>query len=99
VEWVVSLVSNNCPYAYYIYCFAHRLQLSLVVTSKEIIFVHQFFINLTSIINIVCASCNLFEELRIAQTAEIAYLIEIDEIQSGKGLNQISNLQWAGDTR
>jgi hypothetical protein len=37
--------------------------------------------------------------LRIAQTAEIAYLIEIDEIQSGRGLNQISNLQRAGDTR
>jgi hypothetical protein len=37
--------------------------------------------------------------LWIAQTVEIAYLIEIDEIQSGRGLNQISNLQRAGDTR
>jgi len=94
-----ALVSNDCPYAYYIHCFAHRLQLALVAASKEVIHVHQFFTNLTSIVNIVCASCNRFEELRIAQTAKIAYLIEIDEIQSGRGLNQISNLQWARDTR
>ncbi|XP_062158828.1 uncharacterized protein LOC133866325 [Alnus glutinosa] len=94
-----ALVSNDCPYAYYIHCFAHRLQLALVAASKEVIPVHQFFTNLTFIVNIVCASCSRFEELRIAQTAEIAYLIEIDEIQSGRGLNQISNLQRAGDTR
>jgi hypothetical protein len=94
-----ALVSNDCPYAYYIHCFAHRLQLALVAASKEIILVHQFFTNLTFIVNIVCASCSRFEELWIAQTAEIAYLIEIDEIQSGRGLNQISNLQRAGDTR
>jgi hypothetical protein len=56
----------------------------------------NFFTNLTSIVNIVCTSCSQFEELRIAQTA---YLIEIDEIQSGMGLNQISNLERAGDTR
>jgi hypothetical protein len=54
---------------------------------------------LTSIVNIVCASCNRFEELRVAQAAEIAHMIEIDEIESGSGLNQISTLQRAGDTR
>jgi hypothetical protein len=70
-----------------------------VAVSKEVILVHQFFTNLTFIVNIVCASCSRFEELWIAQTAEIAYLIEIDEIQSGMRLNQISNLQRAGDTR
>jgi len=94
-----ALVSNDCPYAYYIHCFAHRLQLALVAASKEVIHVHQFCTNLTSIVNIVCALCNRFEELQIAQTAKIAYLVEIDEIQSGIRLNQISNLQWAGDTR
>jgi hypothetical protein len=35
-----ALVSNDCPYAYYIHCFAHLLQLALVVASKEIIFVY-----------------------------------------------------------
>jgi hypothetical protein len=66
---------------------------------KKFIHVHQFFTNLSYIVNIVYPSCNRFEELRIAQIAEIAYLIEIDEIESGRGLNQISTLQRAGDTR
>ncbi|KAK3204615.1 hypothetical protein Dsin_018661 [Dipteronia sinensis] len=26
-----SIFLNDCPYAYYIHCFAHRLQLALVV--------------------------------------------------------------------
>jgi hypothetical protein len=58
-----ALVSNDCPYAYYIYFFAHRLQLALVVASKEVILVHQFFTNLSSIVNIVYASCNRCEDL------------------------------------
>jgi hypothetical protein len=61
------------------------LQLALVAASKEVILIHQFFTNLSFIVNIVCASCNRFEELRIFQTTEIAYLI--------------STLQRAGDTR
>ncbi|XP_059451079.1 uncharacterized protein LOC132181866 [Corylus avellana] len=76
-----AFVSNDCSYAYYIHCFAHRLQLALVAASKEVIPVHQF------------------EDLRVAQAAEFAYLIEIDEIETRRGLNQISTLQQAGDTR
>ncbi|XP_059458371.1 uncharacterized protein LOC132187966 [Corylus avellana] len=94
-----ALVSNDCPYAYYIHCFAHRLQLALVAASKEVISIHQFFTNLSSIVNIVCASCNRFEELWVAQAAENPYMIEIDEIETGRGLNQISTLQRAADTR
>jgi len=100
-EWngLQALISNDYPYAYYIRCFAHRLQFALMAALKEVILIHQFFSNLSFIVNIVCASCNRFEELRIFQTTEIAYLIEINEIESGRGLNQISTLQRAGDTR
>jgi len=31
---------NDCPCAYYVHCFAHRLQLALVTTSKEVVYVH-----------------------------------------------------------
>ena len=93
------LVTKDCPYAYYIHCFAHRLQLTLVVASKEIVSVHQFFTNLSYIVNIVYASYNRFEELRVAQAAENTYMIEIDEIETRRGLNQISTLQRAVDTR
>jgi hypothetical protein len=58
-----ALVSNGCPYAYYIHCFAHRLQLALVVAPKEVIHVHHFFTNLSSIVNIICSSCNRFEKI------------------------------------
>lgn len=44
-EWngLEALISSECPYAYYVHCLAHRLQLTLVAASKEIIHVHQFF--------------------------------------------------------
>ena len=59
-EWNRSqaLLLNDCPYAYYVHCFAYRLQLDLVVASREVIQVHEFFTQLTSIVNIVGACCN-----------------------------------------
>ncbi|XP_027109392.1 uncharacterized protein [Coffea arabica] len=37
-EWngLQALFIQECPYAYYIHCFAHRLQLTLVATSQEV---------------------------------------------------------------
>jgi hypothetical protein len=88
-----ALVSNDSLYTYYIHCFIHRLQLALVAASKKVIPVHQFFTNLNSIVNIVYASYNRCEDLRVAQIVEFAYMIEIDEIKTGRRLNQISTLQ------
>ncbi|XP_024640619.1 uncharacterized protein [Medicago truncatula] len=36
-EWngLQALFMKDCPYAYYIHCFAHRLQLSLITASSE----------------------------------------------------------------
>ena len=60
-EWngLKALVSNNCPYAYYIHCLAHHLQLALVVASKEVILVQSFYNRLSTIVNVVGASCKL----------------------------------------
>ena len=82
-------------YAYYIHCFTHRLLLALVSTSKEVIFVHQFFTKLSYIVNIVGVSCNCNEKLRVAQATEIAHMMKIDEIDIEMGLNQIRTLQRA----
>ena len=81
-----DLVSNDYIYAYYIHCFAHRLQLALVAAPKDVIFVQQFFTNLSSIVDIVCTSCNRCEDLRVAQATKFAYMIEIDEIETGRRL-------------
>ncbi|XP_030940051.1 zinc finger MYM-type protein 1-like [Quercus lobata] len=99
-EWngLKALVSNDCPYAYYIHCFAHRLQLPLMAASKEVILVQSFFNRLSSIVNVVGASCKRTEQLKKAYVDQIAYFVEIGELE-GRGLNQINTLQRVGDTR
>ncbi|GJR79439.1 zinc finger MYM-type protein 1-like protein [Tanacetum coccineum] len=100
-EWngLQALVAKDCPYAYYVHCFAHRLQLALVAASKEVIPVHQFFTKLTSVVNVICASSKRHDELQKAKSIEIEHLLELGEIKTGKGANQIGTLRRAGDTR
>ncbi|KAI9174479.1 hypothetical protein LWI28_017922 [Acer negundo] len=44
-EWngLQVLFLKDCPYAYYIHCFAYRLQLALVVVAKEVHDIWLFF--------------------------------------------------------
>ena len=58
-----------------------------------------FFNRLSSIVNVVGASCKRTEQLKKAYADQIAYFVEIGELETGRGLNQISTLQWAGDIR
>ncbi|KAL6543005.1 hypothetical protein OROHE_010525 [Orobanche hederae] len=100
-EWngLQALILKDCPSAYYVHCMAHRLQLALVAASRDVIPVHHFFSKLSIIINIVGSSCKRNDQLKAAHAANIAYLLSIDELESGKGKNQIGTLQRAGDTR
>lgn len=100
-EWkgLQALFINDCPYAYYVHCFAHRLQLTLVAAAREVISVHQFFTNLSFVINVVGSSSKRHDQLQDAQMEEITYLLSIDELQSGKGANQLGTLARPGDTR
>jgi hypothetical protein len=79
-----TLFLNECSCAYYVHCFAHRLQLVLVATSLEVIIVHDFFSNLNFIINVVSASYKRHRDLQDTQETSIAYLIAIDEFEIGK---------------
>ena len=67
-EWngLQTLFLKACPYAYYVHCMAHRLQLALVTASREVKVVHQFFDHLTNIINIVVGSSKRNDELQYA---------------------------------
>jgi hypothetical protein len=47
------LFLKDCPCACYVHYFTHLLQLTLVATSQEIVYVHEFFSNLNFIINVV----------------------------------------------
>ena len=100
-EWngLKALILQECPYAYYIHCLAHQLQLALVAASREVHKVHNFFQNANFIVNMVSASPKRNDELLQNQATEIAREIEHGELDTGRGLNQIGSLQKAGDTR
>ncbi|XP_077215545.1 uncharacterized protein LOC143850136 [Tasmannia lanceolata] len=100
-EWngLKALFLKDCPYAYYVHCLAHQLQLALIGASREVIPIHQSFSKLSSIVNTIGASCKRHDELQSNQADDIAYLIFIDENEYGRGANQIGTLQRAGDTR
>ena len=63
--------------------------MTLVAASKEVNPIYQFFTKLTSIVNIVDASCKHNDELKVAQATKIAHLIAIDELESERGLNRL----------
>ncbi|XP_019414751.1 PREDICTED: zinc finger MYM-type protein 1-like [Lupinus angustifolius] len=100
-EWngLQALFLKDCSHAYYVHCFAHRLQLALVAASREVIVVHEFFSKLTFIVNIMCSSSKRHDELQAVKSAELEHLLEIDELITGKGENQIGTLKRVGDTR
>uniref|UniRef100_A0A453K6X5 HAT C-terminal dimerisation domain-containing protein n=1 Tax=Aegilops tauschii subsp. strangulata TaxID=200361 RepID=A0A453K6X5_AEGTS len=97
-EWngLKALILNDCPYAYYVHCMAHQLQLALVVASREVHDVHNFFQNANFIINVVSALTKRNDELLANKAAEIAREIELGELDTGKGKNQIGTLQRPG---
>ena len=68
------LILNDCPYAYYIHCFAHRLQLALVKTTKQVVPISHFFLKLFFLIKIVNASCKRNEQLKVVNANEITRL-------------------------
>ena len=94
-----ALFLRDCPYAYYVHCFAHRLQLALVVAAERETSIWLFFSKLTSIVNLVSASPKRHTELRSAQAIEIAHMVATGERETGRGCNQIGSLHRAGTTR
>src|SRR5262249_16902024 len=57
-----ALFLKDCPYAYYIHCFAHQLQLTLVAAAKDVQSIWQFFSHLTSIVNFITSSTKRIDE-------------------------------------
>ena len=94
-----ALFLKDCPYAYYIHCFAHQLQLALVAASNDVPDVWLFFSTLGSIVNVLTSSAKRLSELKSVWEAEIIDLIASGEVQTGTGANQIHTLQRPGATR
>ncbi|PIA50910.1 hypothetical protein AQUCO_01100017v1 [Aquilegia coerulea] len=74
-----ALFLKECPCAYYVHCFAHRLQLALLAASKDVHDIWLFFSKLASIVNLVSASPKCRNELQFAQEYEVALLLATGE--------------------
>ncbi|XP_061949963.1 uncharacterized protein LOC133673242 [Populus nigra] len=94
-----TLILNSNPSAYYVHCFPHRLQLTLVAVTKKHNEVGDVLNFISSIINIVRASCKRMEVIKEKQYARIIEGLENGEISNGRGLNHETSLRRYGDTR
>ncbi|KAJ4760478.1 zinc finger MYM-type-like protein [Rhynchospora pubera] len=94
-----SLILKTNSSVYYVHCFAHQLQLTLVAVANSHIDVAHLFTLTDKIQNIVGASCKRKDMLRERQAAEIAKALNNGEKETGKGQNQEMGLSRAGATR
>nr|XP_028957601.1 zinc finger MYM-type protein 1-like [Malus domestica] len=60
-------ILNKYPQAFYIHCFAHQLQLALVFVAKENEDVANFFIDASSLVNLIGSSCKHRDAFRKKQ--------------------------------
>ena len=85
--------------AFYVHCFPHQLQLTLVAIAKNHINIVEFFHVVSNLVTVVGGSCKRRDVLRDAQFAKIKEDLENGVRRNGQGLNQETNLKRPGDTR
>ncbi|CAD6262070.1 unnamed protein product [Miscanthus lutarioriparius] len=96
---VQKLIRDENPYAFYVHCFAHQLQLVVVAVSTSSADITDFFNYVPLIVSNVGASCMRKDALLAKHQDVLLEKIEKGEIMTGKGLNQESSLARPGDTR
>ncbi|XP_017235240.1 uncharacterized protein LOC108209045 [Daucus carota subsp. sativus] len=96
---LIALILKENPSAYYVNCFAHQLQLALVVVVKNHSCVALLFNVVSNLSIIVGASRKRRDLLRETQYNKVIEAIQNRDIQSGTGSHQESSLQRPGDTR
>ncbi|CAN1142135.1 hypothetical protein LINPERPRIM_LOCUS25865 [Linum perenne] len=93
------LILEESPSTYYIHCFAHRLQLALVVVAQNHDDVNVFFFIVGTVTNLVGASCKRQDIIRETQASKIEEAIALGELETGRGLNQEIGTKRPCDTR
>jgi hypothetical protein len=96
---ITHFISRDCSHAYYIHCFAHQLQLVLVIAAENKIFIWLFFSNLTIIINLISAFPKYYTESHYTQAIKITNIVVTGEHEIGRWANQIDNLYRSATTR
>jgi len=96
---VQKLIRDENPYALYVHCFAHQLQLVVVTVATSTPAIADFFNYVSLIVNTVGASCMRKDALLAKHHDVLLEKLESGEINTGKGLNQECSLARPGDTR
>ncbi|CAN1254767.1 Zinc finger MYM-type protein 1 [Linum perenne] len=91
INGLKTLILSKTPSAYYIHCFAHQLQLTLVAVARNHGEISLFFNAVSVLTNLVGASCKRRDIVRETQAD--------GEIETGRGLNQEISLKRPSDTR
>ena len=94
-----TLILKENEFAYYVHCFSHEFQLALMAVAKNHIQFATLFNLVANIVNVLGASCKRRDILREKQVTRVIGLIDNEELSSGRGLNQETNLACACDTR
>ena len=94
-----KLIRDENPYAFYVHCFAHQLQLVVVTVATSTPAIADFFNYVPLIVNTVGASCMRKDALLAKHHDMLLEKLESGEIITGKGLNQECSLARPGDTR
>ncbi|CAN1127689.1 Zinc finger MYM-type protein 1 [Linum perenne] len=93
------LFLKDCPYAYFVHCFAHRLQLTLVFSAKDCDPIWDFYSIVDKLINIVKSSPKRNTELQEHHRRHIDAMLESGDIQYRHGAIQMTTLKRSGATR
>ena len=88
---------NACTF--YVHYFAHQLQLVLVTVAKQQVEIALLFNLLTNLCNVVGVSCKCRDTLYESQMLKTINALQSGDISNGRGLNQETTLNRAGDTR
>ncbi|KAG2569228.1 hypothetical protein PVAP13_7NG377121 [Panicum virgatum] len=96
---VQKLIRDENPYAFYIHCFAHQLQLVVVSVSKCCSSIEDFFDYVNMIVSSTSASCKRKDLLIDSHHTIILNKLESGDISSGRGQHQETSLPRPGDTR
>ncbi|KAK8925828.1 hypothetical protein KSP39_PZI018041 [Platanthera zijinensis] len=94
-----ALILKDNPSEYYVWCFAHQLQLALVAVAKNHEDIAMMFFVTNNVVNVVGASSKRRDILRGKHAAKVVEALNVGELASGQGLNQETNLKRPGDTR
>ena len=92
-------IRDENPYAFYVHCFAHQLQLVIVSVTTCCSSFNDFFTYVNMIATSVGSSCRRKDKLLAKHRESILNKLESGQLFLGKGKNQSTSLVRPGDTR